>query len=458
MLPKFLVGSYKRYRSDTDRLTTWLEETAKACGSNIQFASANVSQTFETAKGKKSKEKPAVSYKIPLSSFKALAKVIASYKPKVEVLTLIVGVARRAIALRKRCSECFRSSSRPDSKMDDSHAYFTSTLKDVLSILGASDASRASQTKASYEPSDAKAKEASTEAFVNQFSALELKTTEDVPDSGSMKVNTSKAVEIGRSYEMEDDYDENKETAQLISLLCLLEDLQNIRDFLDQIWLEYKVGNIDLMSASVTTNTAFDLARQTIDEVQKSMPMFFETPGLVHVQVYTLACAIRGVDPEQRQQPTDQYNFVMADIAEKCFLNTYIFLNSFCSIVKPGIAFVYNKGWFGTYNPDQDRNKMSAAEKFNEDKIVLLQSLPDFTLLTQLGIPIPCEDELTKGMKVMMDTKEVPFWLTFAAQVYLDIHHVLRKSITKGFQDVRLTGLRAKKALDTHFRTPESTS
>lgn len=37
MLPKFLVGSYKRYKADTDLFTAWLVETAAKAGHQLEL-------------------------------------------------------------------------------------------------------------------------------------------------------------------------------------------------------------------------------------------------------------------------------------------------------------------------------------------------------------------------------------------------------------------------------------
>src|SRR5271155_3659171 len=38
MLPDFLFSTYKQYKADTDKITTWLAETAKKCGYKSPFS------------------------------------------------------------------------------------------------------------------------------------------------------------------------------------------------------------------------------------------------------------------------------------------------------------------------------------------------------------------------------------------------------------------------------------
>ena len=58
---------------------------------------------------------------------------------------------------------------------------------------------------------------------------------------------------------------ENAETAKreeaIFAAFCLFEDLRKLRNFVKQIWQDYKERKIDLISAAVTTNTAIDIAR-----------------------------------------------------------------------------------------------------------------------------------------------------------------------------------------------------
>lgn len=43
----------------------------------------------------------------------------------------------------------------------------------------------------------------------------------------------------------------------------------------------------------------------------------------------------------------------------------------------------------------------------------------------------PVEDEFLRGMKEMDRTRQVPMYLAFAAQMFLDIHHILRGKVTE---------------------------
>ena len=455
MLPQFILGSYKRYKSDTNRFTAWLEETAKACGGN----SEELRQSQDTKPTKSgSKDQATTKYKVPLSQFTALARVIANAKPSVKIPHHIIGIAQRAITARKRCAAWFRKQvgADPASLSNKGHSHFIDILEQVLDILGVSAAktTESQPTKAS-KPVDKEASKLNDTA--NQFSALSLDELEENDYLGRAGTPEQKPKEAAQdmSYELDEDYEDDL-GERIFAAFCLFEDLQRMRDFIRQTWSIYRTSKIDLMSASVTTNTALGLARQATEDYDKLYP---DDSGNSLVELmYRTACILRGENPRLRQSPGDPYNMALADISEWCYLNTHVLLDSFCDVVKPGSIPSYKRGYFGVYDPGQDRSKKSPREKFIEDKIVLLQALPDFAFLGELGIPLAMEDEITEGLKKMMKTKDIPLCLTFAAQVYLDIHHTLRADVQRGFQELKITSLRTQKTLKEYFEFSKALS
>lgn len=144
------------------------------------------------------------------------------------------------------------------------------------------------------------------------------------------------------------------------------------------------------------------------------------------------------------------YNVELSDVADSCFLGVGILLESFLPVIQPGRAPIYKTGHFGVYNPKADRVTMSAAEKFREDKILLLEVLPDFYLLERARDTIPGLDEVTLGMMEYMRGREVSPWLCFAAQLMLDAHHATRHMRMGPFADLRMTGLRIGRTIDDY--------
>lgn len=134
-------------------------------------------------------------------------------------------------------------------------------------------------------------------------------------------------------------------------------------------------------------------------------------------------------------------------LAQWIFLSKFRILEGFCAIIVPGNLPVMRRGHFGKYNPKADRTKMTYEQKELEDKIVLLELLPEFAL----GHGYFAQDELTKGLREMTETKKIPIWLSFATTVLLDIHHVFRSKVDYGFHSLQETGTLVKGAINRYL-------
>jgi hypothetical protein len=71
-----------------------------------------------------------------------------------------------------------------------------------------------------------------------------------------------------------------------------------------------------------------------------------------------------------------------------------------------------------------------------EDLIILVESLPNSYLFTQLTGDFPVADELFQGLRSMFVKKTIPNWVAYWVQIYLDIHHVLRQDVGRGFSEL----------------------
>jgi hypothetical protein len=56
----------------------------------------------------------------------------------------------------------------------------------------------------------------------------------------------------------------------------------------------------------------------------------------------------------------------------------------------------------------------------------------------------------------MFATKTITLWLTFAAQIFLDIHHTLRVDTVRGLSELRTSGANATSTLDKYFDTSQT--
>lgn len=58
----------------------------------------------------------------------------------------------------------------------------------------------------------------------------------------------------------------------LFAIFCFLDDLHKLEDYVLSIWESYSAGKMDLATASITTNTSFELATQLTTELELEYP------------------------------------------------------------------------------------------------------------------------------------------------------------------------------------------
>lgn len=127
-------------------------------------------------------------------------------------------------------------------------------------------------------------------------------------------------------------------------------------------------------------------------------------------------------------------------VADWIYAPSHSFLDSFCDVLEPNQVPLMKRGHFGTYNPLTDRSKLDHKEQIREDLILLMELLPEFCFLAKYKIQLLDTDEFTRGLKKMALTKKIPVWLTFATTIFLDVHHILRETVTTAFTELNTIG------------------
>jgi hypothetical protein len=116
-------------------------------------------------------------------------------------------------------------------------------------------------------------------------------------------------------------------------------------------------------------------------------------------------------------------------------------LDAFCRVLQIGGDPQMKRSIYGNYEPHSDHNAKSDREKFAEDKNLLLEMLEEFHLYCRTTKPPgsrpPVEEELTRGLRIMCEAKEVTLPLAFAIMLFLDIHHILCHEVDFSFQSLR---------------------
>ncbi|KAJ6103808.1 hypothetical protein N7486_004030 [Penicillium sp. IBT 16267x] len=419
MLPEFLQSSYTRYKADTNTFATWLLETANQCGYRPPALPATISTAGKGKRKGKGKNDG------------LLAEVIASSA---------VTVPKSVLTIAKR---------------NKGPAHFITALEQICETLEWK-TNQPSKPDAKQPPlnSEAQSDDSEADRFLNNFAVLTVEEPQDTDAQTQPAPAESKKIVKVTVVEEDDNETADSYLSQLFfKTLCLLQDLNNMRIFISKTWSEYRDKKIDLMNAAVVTDSALQLARDLVQQVEADWRT--SLPGKrdnVQTIVYNLAGFTRGIRASPSTEIGLPYNKNMADVADWCYVPTKVLLESFADVLQVNHQPVFKKGYFGTYNPKADRERMSVGQKFNEDKIILLSILPEFCMVDTFKIQMPTEDAITRGLTEFSKTKSVTLWLCFAAQIFLDVHHIMRYSTLGAFGDLRMSELRIQKTIDDYLQ------
>jgi hypothetical protein len=91
----------------------------------------------------------------------------------------------------------------------------------------------------------------------------------------------------------------------------------------------------------------------------------------------------------------------MADLAEWCYLGVGSLLQSFVPVIQNNSIPVYKRGHFGVSDPKANRSKVSVAEKFHEDKLLLFEVLLEFCMLNAFNVSMPVQS-VTRSRLVLL--------------------------------------------------------
>ncbi|KOC15776.1 hypothetical protein AFLA70_36g004531 [Aspergillus flavus AF70] len=275
--------------------------------------------------------------------------------------------------------------------------------------------------------------------FLNKFAVLTVEEPQEPEQEQRASPRSQKLVKVELVENDEDEATASYFGHMFFKAFCLFQDLHNMRAFISHTWSEYRDKRIDLVNATLVTDSALQLARDLAQEVVDDWASSTLSPDdNIQDLVFKAACVIRRILPIPSAEIGLPYNKHMADVAEWCYLPTWVILGSSARVLQDNHLPVFKKGYFGIYDPKANRAGMSLGQKFNEDKI-LLQLLPEFCMIGTFGIRMPSSDSITKGLIEFRKTKKVDPWLCFASQILLDVHHTMRYNTFKYYLRISKT-------------------
>ncbi|EGG01373.1 uncharacterized protein MELLADRAFT_67124 [Melampsora larici-populina 98AG31] len=339
-----------------------------------------------------------------------------------------------------------------------SHAYFVRILERVLRIL-TPQAPPSQEVNPKISPIDPSATEVpKTVHNTNNFHVLDVEDLEYEDETTQKPTLAPKNVGNGANPPKPAIQakavlaDRNEKAEAFFATFCLFTDMNRLQVLVRDHWKQYKAGTIALETVSLMSNMAIAALRQTEKDFISTFGHLLPSPPTcenISLHIYLYLCLQRGVDPTVRYDANDVYNHEMADVGELLGLTTHSTLESIRNVVQPNQIPWSIPGVFGVYDRNADRSKMSLRQIIAQDRVILIELFSEFCILENCRAPDRFEDEFTKGIRKLYDTKKnaIPIWLVFATQVFLDTNSILGPEVTRPFEELQ----KAAKQVDTNL-------
>ena len=497
MLPDFLLSSYKNYKTDTTKIACWLAENAGKCGWTSPNDIAPTGDTTKDAKAPRLKgrarklardaaaaeKKHQTSVKnsdtelpkhiIRIRDFVPMAACIAKNGSSIRITNGFLNLIKRCIMARSSTTDWYASKADSDD-LDakdsvEKHSHFTSILENVFRTLmtrfsvtrAGDEASKVPKLPSVSQQADDNAK---TVTLANLFELLDVEDTNDdvgkvdglSADAPITKGSESSPEPLKARYEIEHDDDYAVEE-WFFALQLFFYDLKCLKLVLEGLWERYRDGEIDLTVPAVATNTAFDLVRRAESDFLREMPI---PKGYAHWSNGADLCYLNYIDisvkkgfgPNDTEGPEKSFDYRRWNDVGHCLLVPYLCLKQFSIEVKE------RDGRIPMMSLEQERrlvtrprSELKPPEQRDEDTTILMSSVSVIASFTTVS-NAPSEDEFSAGIYELVKKQRFPLWLVFAAQSYLDVHHILRADVGRGLRDLQTAGRAAKSTLEEHFR------
>ncbi|KAK9322283.1 hypothetical protein V1517DRAFT_140982 [Lipomyces orientalis] len=452
MIPASLVSIYQRYKQDTDSVASWLASTAKACGYPADLLA---SKSWDVPppksgrlKGKARKDaqaagtagsRKASKYIVALKDFLPLARFIAQYRePGVSVPDSFSTIINRLITTRSEFGKLMDDhGAKPDPEADQKHSYFVGILEAVREAVrprmttpaATATAEAATEAKAAESGDDAMAK-----LVTNRFAVLSVEEPSQAfiepflnapPERPKPRDDDPIVYEAEAPKSLED---------IMFSFTVMVNDLNRIRSRIQWIWSSHRDGLFDLAASAVATNTAISLARGLIEDIVPLFDAHEEGAWGITNKLFAMCCLTKGYTVDEIYlDGEDNFNYDLYKIADDVYLVSYRMLLSFLDVLDPRELPLIKEGMFGRYDPDSDPATKTGRQKYQEDRILLMEFFSELMTVIRCVPGYPVEDEFLRGMKELDKTRTVSFSLVFAAQIFLDIHHTMRTRVRLSF-------------------------
>ena len=243
------------------------------------------------------------------------------------------------------------------------------------------------------------------------------------------------------------------------AVVMYLGDMERVRAYLGGLWRDYKSGKIDLITASVTTNTAIEILRRPHDKLMKRvMPVFDNNFQKMIIMTFGLLRGhmTGGTDIPRFDLVDDQdtktekiYDFLMLP-----FIQMFGDLLGNLPESIPSGALPFKSDRYGKYDPNALFDKLPCRARWQQYHILLSDANSDISVLRGHAMgSVPQDNSIfdVDGVICLMArfirTKEISFHLTFAMRIFMDINFVLGSEVNRGPQYLYETAERMNESL-----------
>ncbi|KAF1848087.1 uncharacterized protein K460DRAFT_67935 [Cucurbitaria berberidis CBS 394.84] len=448
MLPDNVWSACRQYKRDTREVASWLRTTAN----NLGFTSR--AATRARRRSRKKSAKYISTYAVSTKEYIAMAELIAANKDQVvQASATLRIVLDRTIEVLE--FYLYMRSRRPVESTvkqiyDTDQAPLLEALKKVRDILASRHASgfapRGETPDSSDEPEHLLADPKRDRVLAAIQSDPLLADLELGPATTSSSREEKQVEDTSNlSDGIEDDF---------LAIQLFLLDLNYLRSEVTQAWDGYKQGVLDLVTASLVTDTAVSFACSLEDDCKEQYTKHGGIYAMLKL-LYNEECIAHNTTPGERDQPGDKFNFKMYDTIMNLFLVPFRLLTEYLDVQRPSMVPDYGGKDSSDYDPSSDRASKNNRQRFLEDRRVMIRMLPEFTAMTSIFERSPAEDELTVGIRNMFETKEVTLSLAFASQLFIDIHNRLRDKAQAAFFKLSAVASFTRNNIKENFRFHE---
>ena len=437
----------QQYKSDTDRFTKWLAEAAvnhdydlaafqretkagqDALTSGTGISKADSLSRRRTAVESRARadtskdtrfttlEPDAKAYQVRISQFVPIAQHLA--RKAIEIPANLVRIGRRCIERRKQVG--LELDGRSEA-VPGGHRHFISVLEQTVDLLERH-SSRSSSTS-SRSPSGPSSIDVETS---NPFSVLKddeaLNQPElDLPKPPSCPDGSRTPATFSLVLSRDD---------SVFQAVLFVVDLCKVRWHLQEVWRDYKAKKLDLVTASLITNTALELLRKPHDVfVRTAVPPWGSLRALIIPTLQKMAHGVVNISPELSLDFFMVYR-ILGQIPMHGLSSNQMPLCVAGSIEPP-------------YRPDDWGKPWDRDTRQSQSEVLICETLTDYFLFAQTDLKTADKDafelpfdEIAQTMNIWADAHEVTLMTVMCAQVFLDINLVLGSGVSRGIKEMQ---------------------